>query len=212
MKSRKLFLTLAALILGGTRLMSESRPLFDGKSLSGWEGDTNIWHVESGMIVGGDGKTSLKNNEFLASREEFGDFHLRLKFRLEGTEGFVNSGVQFRSQRIPNNPEMIGYQADIGEGWYGCLYDESRRNVVLKRPDEQLLKNALHPIGEWNDYEVRCAGRHIVIRLNGVVTVDYTEPDAQIPLTGHLGLQVHGGGKIRVSFKDIQLDTLPTGP
>jgi hypothetical protein len=189
--------------------LADRQSLFDGKTLAHWEGNTNVWRVESGLLVGGDGKTSLKNNEFLASQGEFGDFVLTLKFRLEGTEGFVNSGVQFRSQRVPNDPEMIGYQADIGDGWYGCLYDESRRNIVLARPTDEILKKALHPLGQWNDYEVRCEGRHIVIRLNGAVTVDYTESDPKIPVRGHLGLQVHGGGKTRVSFKDIEIETHP---
>lgn len=195
-------------LLASFQIWAQSRSLFDGKTLAGWEGNTNVWKVESGWIVGGDGRHSLPKNEFLASQAEFGDFVLRLKFRLEGTNGFVNSGVQFRSQRVPNDSEMSGYQADIGEGWYGCLYDESRRNKVLARPSEAVLKQALHPLGEWNDYEVRCRGRNIVIRLNGVVTVDYTEPDEKIPVTGHLGLQVHGGGETRVSFKGIQIEPL----
>ncbi len=196
-------------ILASISIVADSRPLFDGKTLDQWEGNTNVWHVEDGLLVGGDGKAALKNNEFLASRAEFADFDLRLKFRLEGTEGFVNSGVQFRSQRVPHDPEMVGYQADIGDGWYGCLYDESRRNTVLARPGDDVLKAALHPLGQWNDYEVRCEGRHIVIRLNGQVTVDFVEADAKIPTTGHLGLQVHGGGKTRVSFKDIVIDSIP---
>ena len=196
-------------IFASIALLAAPRSLFDGKNFAQWEGNTQVWHVEDGLLVGGDGKTALKNNEFLASREEFGDFKLRLKFRLEGTEGFVNSGVQFRSQRVPNDPEMVGYQADIGDGWYGCLYDESRRNTVLARPSDEVLKAALHPLGQWNDYEVQCEGRHIVIRLNGTVTVDYTEADTKIPATGHLGLQVHGGGKTRVSFKDIEIESIP---
>ena len=106
-------------ILASISIVADSRPLFDGKTLDQWEGNTNVWHVEDGLLVGGDGKAALKNNEFLASRAEFADFDLRLKFRLEGTEGFVNSGVQFRSQRVPHDPEMVGYQADIGDGWYG---------------------------------------------------------------------------------------------
>lgn len=196
-------------VVASFSLLAVPHALFDGKTLEHWEGNTNVWRVENGLLIGGDGKTALKNNEFLASREEFGDFDLHLKFRLEGTEGFVNSGVQFRSQRVPHDPEMVGYQADIGDGWYGCLYDESRRNTVLARPSDDVLKAALHPLGQWNDYEVRCEGRHIIIRLNGKVTVDYVEADTKIPTTGHLGLQVHGGGKTRVSFKDIEIESIP---
>jgi hypothetical protein len=56
------------------------------------------------------------------------------RFKLVGTEGFVNGGVQFRSQRVPNHFEVSGYQADLGEGYWGALYDESRRNKVLVMP------------------------------------------------------------------------------
>ena len=183
--------------------------LFDGKTFTGWDGETNrLWRVEGGEIVGGWLTEKLPRNEFLATKASYTNYVLRLKFKLTGTEGFVNSGVQFRSQRMPNDSEMIGYQADIGEGWYGCLYDESRRNKVLAKPDDATVKAAVK-LGQWNDYEVRCEGARVVLKLNGIQTVDYTETDPKIPLEGRIGFQVHGGGKTEVRFKDVRLEPLP---
>lgn len=198
--------------LGGLLVLSASaadpKPLFDGRSLDGWEGDAKVWSVKDGEIVGGSLEKTVPQNEFLASTRGYTNFVLRLKFRLEGTEGFVNSGMQIRSQRIPNHNEMIGYQADIGEGWYGALYDESRRNTVLAKPDEATVKKAVKP-GQWNDYEIRAEGPRVVLKINGVQTVDYTEKDPKIVQSGKLGLQIHGGGKGLIHAKDITIEELP---
>jgi hypothetical protein len=187
--------------------------LFDGKTLGGWEGDTaGTWRVEDGAIAGGSLSDSVPRNEFLCTTRSYGNFILRLKFKLVGTEGFVNSGVQFRSQRTAAPPnEMIGYQADLGEGYWGSLYDESRRNRTLVQADAKQVKDALRP-NDWNDYEIRAEGPRIRLFLNGRQTVDYTEPDAAIPQSGLIGLQIHGGGKAKVFFKDIAIEELrPAG-
>jgi HEAT repeat protein len=183
-------------------------PLFDGSSLKGWEGDANVWRVREHVIVGGS-MAGNPRNEFLASTRDYTNFVLRLEYKLVGTEGFINSGVQFHSVRVlqPSN-EMCGYQADIGAGYSGCLYDESRRNKFLARPPEDQVKRLEQP-GEWNRYEVRCDASRTQILLNGEKTVDYTEPDVAIPHTGRIGLQIHGGSKAEVSFRNISLVELP---
>ena len=181
--------------------------LFDGRSLGGWEGDTNVWRVREGVIVGGS-MNGNPRNEFLATVRKYTNFVLRLEYKLVGTEGFVNSGVQFRSVRVSNPPnEMNGYQADIGAGYSGCLYDESRRNTFLARPSEETIRR-LEKMGDWNRYEVRCDEKHMQIWLNGEKTVDYTEPDAAIPQSGLIGLQIHGGNKAEVSFRNIAIQEL----
>ena len=181
--------------------------LFDSRSLGGWEGDTNVWRVREGVIVGGSMNGNARN-EFLATVRKYTNFVLRLEYKLIGTEGFVNSGVQFRSGRVSNPPnEMNGYQADIGAGYSGCLYDESRRNTFLARPSEETIKR-LEKTGDWNRYEVRCDERHIQLWLNGEKTVDYTEPDAAIPQSGLIGLQIHGANKAEVSFRSVTIQEL----
>jgi hypothetical protein len=184
--------------------------LFDGKTFKGWEGDTNkTWRVENGALVGGSLTAKVPNNEFLCTQRQFTNFVLRLKFKLVGKEGFVNGGVQFRSQRVPNHYEVSGYQADIGEPeWWGCLYDESRRNKVLVKSDLTAVNKVLKR-DDWNEYVIRCEGKRIRLSINGTQTVDYTEDDDKIPNFGILGLQVHGAGVTEASYKDITIEELP---
>ena len=130
---------------------------------------------------------------------------MRLKFRLTGSEGFINAGVQFHSQRLTDPPyEMEGYQADLGAGYWASLYDESRRNTTLAQPDSATVMKLLKP-GDWNDLEIRSKNRHILLFLNDGQTVDYTEPDESIPQSGLIGLQIHGAGKTLVVYKDITI-------
>jgi hypothetical protein len=183
--------------------------LFDGKTFKGWEGDTvTTWKITNGEIRGGSLTDTVPHNNFLCTINSYDNFVLRLKFKLEGNEGFINAGVQFRSQRSTNPAyEMIGYQADLGEKYYGALYDESRRNVVLAGPDSIAI-GKLVKIGEWNDYEIRAENNRIRIYLNDQQTVDYVEPNSDIPQRGIIGLQIHGGGKALVSYKDIMIEQL----
>lgn len=186
-------------------------PLFDGTSFAGWNGDTNTtWRIEGGALVGGSLAKEVPRNEFLATQRSYTNFVLRLKFKLTGTSGFINAGIQFRSQRAkdPAN-EMVGYQADMGDPeWWGCLYDESRRNKVLAKSEIAEVNKVLKR-DAWNDYEIRCEGRRIRLAINGAGTVDYTETDETIPQFGVIGLQIHGGAKAEVSYKDITLEELP---
>ena len=122
----------------------------------------------------------------------------------------MNSGVQFRSVRIekPAN-EMSGYQADIGDpSYWGTLYDESRRKKTLATVDMDAVNKILHR-NDWNDYRIRCEGKRIRIWLNGLQTVDYTETESGIAEDGLIALQIHGGAKAVVFFKDIAIEELP---
>lgn len=181
------------------------RSLFNGKDLSGWEGNRDIWRVENGTIIG-EAKTSLDKNQFLATTRPYQDFFLVLQFKLVGGKG--NSGVQFRSERIPNHHEMIGYQADIGEKYWGCLYDESRRKKILVQAPPELEKVLRKD--DWNDYGIRCMGNRIEMFVNGIRVVDYTEHEEGIPQTGLIALQTHSSPEpIRVEFKNIFIQEMP---
>ena len=133
-----LTITIGAVALGwlvapGVNAQDSRKPLFDGKSLAGWEvleGERQLWRVENGVITAGSLTEKVPHNSFLATKRSFHNFELRLKIRITGTEGFVNSGIQIRSVRMPGSHEMIGYQVDAGRGWWGKLYDESRRRKV----------------------------------------------------------------------------------
>ncbi len=202
-------LTVAMLLGTASPVLGAGKSLFDGKTFAGWEGDTaKTFRIANGTIEAGSLTAMVPRNEFLATTARYTNFVLRLKVKLVGTEGFVNSGVQVRSERKPDHHEMIGYQADIGAGWWGAIYDETRRNTMLAKPDEAVIKKALKE-NDWNDYEIRAEGPRIVLKLNGVTTVDYTEKDASIPQHGLIAVQIHGGGKAVVSFKDLTIEELP---
>ncbi|HEX4646821.1 MAG TPA: DUF1080 domain-containing protein, partial [Verrucomicrobiae bacterium] len=192
--------------------VGKSRPLFDGKTLAGWEGNPKLWRVEAGALTGGSLSETVPQNEFLASTEDYTNFIVRLKIKLSGTEGFINSGVQMRSQRVPKSSEMSGFQCDYGDpNWWGAVYDESRRNKVLSPSD----MTAIGPIikrGDWNDYVIRADGARITTWLNGVEATDYLEQDSKIPEFGKFGIQIHGGGKAQVQVKDVFLEELPVRP
>ena len=166
------------------------RRIFDGKSFEGWEGDLDWFRIAEGAVVAGSMSMPIPRNEFLCSLKSYADFELRLRVRL--IAGMGNGGIQFRSERVPNSREMSGYQADVALEYWGGLYDESRRNRFLARPDAAAVAKVLRPDG-WNDYTIRCEGPRIRLWLNGMQTVDFTETDAAVPREGIIGLQIHGG-------------------
>ena len=196
--------------VGGLSVLhAEPKSLFDGKTLAGWEGNPTLWRVEDGCITGGSKTADISQNEFLATTQDYGNFVLRMKFKLTGVSGFINSGIQIRSQRVPNASEMAGYQCDLGDpAWWGSIYDESRRNRVMAASDMKKLEPALHR-NEWNEYEIRAEGPRIQTFLNGVQGVDYLEEDAGIVQSGKIGIQVHAGGKPWMQVKDITIEELP---
>lgn len=201
-------LTLAGLTLAAQPTPGAGVPLFDGRTFEGWEGDTKkTWRIVDGALVGGSLTETVLRNDFLVTTRQYRDFVLRLQFKLVGT-GFVNGGVQFRSQRLDKPAyEMIGYQADLGDDYWGSLYDESRRNKVMAAADPDLIKTVLKR-DDWNDYEVRCEGRRIRLSVNGRLTIDYTEADPTIPQDGFVGLQIHGGGKAEAAYRNITIEEL----
>ncbi|MCM4164555.1 MULTISPECIES: DUF1080 domain-containing protein [unclassified Arenibacter] len=200
-----LFLVLACKNSSNREVIS----LFDGKTFSGWEGDTlTTWSIKNGTIVGGSLNEMVPHNDFLCTKNSYANFILKLKIKLTGHEGFVNSGIQFRSKRLREPAhEMTGYQADWGENYWAGLYDESRRNKTLMAPDSSKVLQWIK-VGDWNDYEIKAESSRIRLYINGHLTVDYTEEDRSIPRSGLIGLQVHGGGKALVAFKDIFIEEL----
>src|SRR5437868_277308 len=188
---------------------ANAKSLFDGKTLVGWEGNDKLWRVEDACITGGSYDETVKQNEFIASIRDYTNFIVRFQIKLTGSNGFINSGFQIRSQRVPNNSEMAGYQCDYGEPtWYGCVYDESRRNKVMSPSDMEALRPVIK-LNDWNDYVIRADGPRITTWINGVMGTDYTEADPSIPDWGKFGIQVHGGGKTVVQVRKIYIEELP---
>lgn len=174
-----------------------AKTLFNGKDLTGWTGNPELWSVENGEIVGK--SPGVKNNEFLKSELSVADFRLKLKVKLTPNTG--NSGIQFRSEVLPDGL-VRGYQADIGQGWWGKLYEEHGRGLLGKKPADDLVK-----VGDWNDYEILAVGSRIQTFLNGKKCVDLDDPEGA--RQGILALQIHSGPAMEVRFKDLVLEIDP---
>lgn len=185
--------------------------IFDGKSLAGWEGDTNWFCIEDGSIVAGSLEKEIPYNMFLCTTEEYGDFELKLEAKLLGPGD--NSGIQFRSRRIPGTTEVTGYQADMGGPIgdfgvvWGSIYDEARRNKMLVTANQKEIKKAFRT-NDWNEMVVKCKDNHIQVWVNGYHSADYTEEDDSIAKKGVIGFQIHKGAPTEVWFRNIKLTEL----
>lgn len=191
-------------------------PLFDGKTLNGWDYDPAIWRVEDGMITGGSRTEKITANYFICSKRSYQNFELRLKIKCSGdpATGMINSGIQIRSVRVPGGHHMSGYQVDCGAGWFGKIYDEFRRNRVIwaPTPEQQAALDKAVDVFGWNEYRIRAEGPRIQTWINGVLCIDYTETDKNIALDGQIGPQVHSGGVALVQVKDVTIEELPPTP
>ena len=208
--SFRLLLILAAAIFPAVN----AAELFDGRTLAGWEGDAKWWRVQDGCLTGGSTTEKIPRNFFLATTRSFQNFDLRLQIKLTGDPktGLINSGVQLRSLRVPDNTEMSGYQVDAGDGWWGKLYDESRRNKVIAESANLAAVNAAVKPGEWNEYRILAEGPRIRSWINGVAALDYIEADPAIALDGHIAIQIHSGGLALVQVRAITVEELPPTP
>jgi hypothetical protein len=176
--------------------------VFDGITLSGWRGDPAVWSVDQGEIVGR--TQGLEHNSFLVSPFAVRDFRLSVEVRLAGDTG--NSGIQFRSRPLRTG-EVAGYQADVGPGWWGKLYEESGRGLLAEGLGEDHVRR-----DGWNRYEIVATGSRVRTTLNGVVSVDLDDPAGA--RSGLLALQVHSGGPTEVRFRafELELDPEPLPP
>jgi hypothetical protein len=178
---------------------------FNGKDLSGWEGLTKYWSVKDGAIVGYTPEDP-KHNTFLCSKKKYGDFELKFKIRLK--DGIGNSGVQIRSMVTDDKKFIVaGPQCDIGAGYWGSLYGEGKGwGYMMKQSPSDLVKKVVKP-SDFNDYSIKCVGKHVTIKVNEETMVDGDFP--KMPEEGIIAWQLHAGFKsMEVTFKDIQFTDL----
>ncbi len=223
------------LALAATFASAAEKQLFNGKDLTGWAGNSALWSVKDGAIVG---KTTAevptKGNTFLVWKDgEVSDFELTLKYKMTpGDEKkTVNSGIQYRSKVVDEaNFVVAGYQADFeyGPKYSGILYEEKGRGILAERGKKVTVSQGADPkkptltvTGEtgnseeiqaginkdgWNEYKVVAKGGHLQHYINGKLTVDVTDETAEGAKKGVLALQLHAGPPMQVEFKDIVLD------
>lgn len=175
-------------------------PLFNGKNLEGWDGDPRLWKAVDGIIVGSTEGVSLEQNSFLISKQAYADFDLRVQVRLRNH----NSGIQFRSEALPNWV-VRGLQADMAEGnWWGSIYDEKGKRGVIVNGWQGKAEKVVRP-NEWNDYEILCDGDFIQLKVNGLVTAELRDPSSK---SGIIALQLHRGPPMKVEFRNLFIKTL----
>jgi hypothetical protein len=197
-----------ALALVSVASADEGKAIFNGKDLTGWEGNPDLWSVQDGTITGttkaGEDpkKSTLKHNTFLVWKAgTVGDFELTFKYRIVAG----NSGVQYRSKELAkgeHGPIVSGYQADFeaGKTYSGILYEEKGRGILAKRGEKTVIKpgpDGKKPVVEvtgsvgnsdeiqaaikaedWNEYKIVAKGNHLQHFINGKQTIDVTDEDS----------------------------------
>lgn len=188
-----------AKVKDGKPLAKGWKSLFDGKTLNGWNYEKGYWEVKDGAIVG-DKKGSTPHHHYMFTAKDYKDFEVHIDVKMVG----YNSGVCARIN--PKNfDDVPGYQVDMGDGYWGCLWDEHhRQKKIFDFPKEEAEK-ILHKEG-WNHYYFKMNGSHITIYLNGVKTAEGDDPDG-FP-SGPLGFQLCHGGNTVASFRNIYVKLL----
>ena len=172
-------------------------------NLAGWKYEPEYWKFESGTFHGITPGT--KEHHYTYTEKEYGDFELHADLKLIGN----NSGICIRL--APTSFDNVpGYQVDMGEGYWGSLWDERGRGMVSPYPKEDAAK--LVKQNDWNHYYIRAQGHHIEAWLNGVKTIDINDEKGR--LTGAIGFQLcHGEKKMTdVSFKNVYIRLLSSQP
>lgn len=200
------------------------QPIFDGKSLNGWEGDPTFWRVEDGAIVGQTAADKQpKQNTFLIWRGGTpGDFDLKLEYRLTG----FNSGIQFRSAELPDLKYALkGYQADMdgAQQYTGQIYEERGRGFLALRGQQTYIGEGRKPglmgtLGDntemkslikgddWNQLEIVARGNTIIQILNGrVMSMVVDDDTANRKMEGLLGIQCHVGPPMKIEVRNVRI-------
>ncbi len=196
-----LSLGLAALLLAAGAARADE--FFNGKNLEGWEGLTEYWSVKDGAIVGLTQKDPGFNT-FLCTKAKYKDFELKFQIRLKDGKG--NSGVQIRSEIFDKEKFRVkGPQADVGQQYWGSLYGENFGGMMKQSPQD-LVKKAVKQ-DDFNEYYIKCVGKHVTIKINGETMVD--DDFDKLPDDGIIALQLHAGfPSMEVTFKNIEFKDL----
>lgn len=213
---------------------AEETQLFNGKDLTGWEGDPKFWSVQDGALTGkSTPENPVPHNTFLIWKDgQPSDFTLTLKYKMTPGDGkkYTNSGIQYRSKVIDPAKFIVGgYQADFeyADTYSGILYEEKGRGILAKRGEQVVIKQGEKPAkpkievagktgdpkeiqaaimkDDWNEYKIVAEGNNVKQYINGKLTVDVTDETAEAPKSGVIALQMHQGAPMQVQFKDIVL-------
>jgi len=180
-----------------------SKAFFNGKDTTGWEGLPEYWDIKDGMLIGHTPPEGGKFNTFLCSKKKYEDFELKFQVRLRGET--ANSGVQIRSEIFDRQKFAVkGPQCDMGQQYWGSLYGE-HFGGMMQAADPNVVNRVLKK-DDFNDYYIKCVGKHVTIKLNGATTVDKDFPN--LPEAGIIAWQLHAGKPMEAAFKNIEFKDL----
>jgi hypothetical protein len=206
MRFHTIILTLCVSLVSISQINSadEKNAFFNGKDMAGWDGLPDYWTVKDGAIVGAT-PNGLKFNTFLCSKKKYKDFDLSFQVKLTGKGWTGNSGVQIRSEVFkPEELAVKGPQCDMGDVYWGSLYGEHFGGMMKQAPAD-VVKKVLKP-DDFNDYSIKCVGKHVTIKLNGETTVD--DDFEKLPDEGIIAWQLHAGEPMEVIFRKIEFKDL----
>lgn len=210
------------------------KTLFNGKDLTGWDGNPKLWSVRDGAITGQTtADNPAKGNTFIVwTNGTVGDFELRCSFKLVpgDDKGFANSGIQYRSKVLnPANWVVGGYQGDMeaGPNYTGILYEEAMTRGIMAQRGEKVVfdKDGKREVvgsvgkpaeieagikkGDWNEYVIIAKGNHLQHFVNGRLTIEVTDNcEPKRAMSGVVALQLHAGPPMMAQFKDIRVKEL----
>lgn len=173
-----------------------------GKELAGWRGNMPYWQFEDGVIIGGSDKPIAKN-EFLWAPGEVHDFYLAVDVKLDPNT--ANAGIQFRSKKVDEHGQALGYQADVGQGYWGQLYHEHGRGQLDKTDRAEAAVKS----GDWNHYEILAVGPAIWLAINGTLGAACLDLHDPAERSGGVALQVHSGPPQTVQYRIVKLVNNP---
>jgi Domain of Unknown Function (DUF1080) len=170
-----------------------------------WEGLKEYWKIEGSTVIGASPTEGLKSNTFLCSKTKYKDFEMTFQIKLHGGAD-ANSGVQIRSKIADAKKFTVsGPQCDIGAGYWGSLYGELFGGM-MKQADAKAVNEKLK-IDDFNDYHIKCVGKHVTIKVNDVVAVD--GDFEKMPDEGIIAFQLHvTKTPMEVTFKNIKFKNL----
>jgi hypothetical protein len=237
-----LFATMITALSIGTLIAAEPppaetdmKPLFNGKDLTGWDGDPQFWSVKDGVIHGSTSKEKpAKGNTFLVYKEStFKDFELRLSYRCSSTN---NSGIQYRSKPLGDTPpqkwQMKGYQhelrnSDTLPNVPGFIFDEKgtrgriclagekavwkkgdKKKTVLENLVDQEAFKKIMKVDDWNDIVIIAKGNTLKHYLNGTQILDFTDEHENALTEGNIAIQLHAGAPMWTEVKNVRIKEL----
>jgi hypothetical protein len=194
------------------RATDDKNQLFNGKDFTGWEGLTDqFWSIKKigdkgdVAIVGSTYPKGNNFNTFLCTKKKYRDFELSFQVKLTGKTWGGNSGVQIRSKiHDMKRFAVTGPQADMGDIYWGSLYGENFGGMMKAADKDQVSKFLKKD--DYQDYAIKCVGKHVTITVNGVKTVD--DDFEKMPEEGIIALQLHGGPPMEVVFKNFKFKEL----